>query len=295
MPTRLITRIGLLIVAAVIAALAYHGGLDEVGKRYTQQGLQRALVTFALARGLNAVISVAQSTEVAFEPAGVGVTFGPGEILDPVNDLVERFSWVMLVSGTSLGVQRALIEISSWRGFSLLLGVTLAAALVCVWLAPTRLRVLAPWLLKLALVLTVLRFTVPLIAIGNEAIYAAFLAPRYDLSRAELEQATERIGAINEEQTRAASEAEQTSLLDQAKQWYQSASRQFDVSGRIEQYEAAVAQTSEHVIDLIVVFVLQTVLFPLLFLWLAIKLVKRLLTALLFVDWGAAGPVVGRG
>ncbi len=288
MKAKPLVHIGLLISAVLIAGLAYHGGLDEAGKRYTEQGLQRALVTFAVARGLNAVISVAQSTEVAFEPAGVGVTFGPGEILDPVNDLIERFSWIMLVSSTSLGIQRALIEISSWYGFNAALSAVLVATLVCLWSRAAPLRAAGPWLLKLALVLAVLRFAVPFVAIGNEALYSTFLAPRYDQSRAELEQTTERIGELNEQQTRAADEAEQGSLFDQAREWYRSASRQLDVSGRIEQYEAAVAQTSEHVIDLIVVFVLQTILFPLVFLWIAVKLVKRLLAAMVSVDLGAA-------
>lgn len=35
--------------------------------------LKRALVTFALTRTLNGVISVAQGTQLAFQPAGVGV------------------------------------------------------------------------------------------------------------------------------------------------------------------------------------------------------------------------------
>ena len=70
---------------------------------------------FAMARGLNGVISVAQGTSVAIQPAGVGVMLAPGELLDPVNDLVEQFSTVMLFASASLGLQRLLIGMSGWQ------------------------------------------------------------------------------------------------------------------------------------------------------------------------------------
>ena len=106
----------------LLVALAFQGGMDSAGRSYTEQGFKRALVTYGIARGLNGVISVAQGTEVSLHPAGMGVTLTPGQILDPVNDLIERFSWIMLASSSSLGMQRMLIDIASWPGFSLLLG-----------------------------------------------------------------------------------------------------------------------------------------------------------------------------
>ena len=98
----------------VIAALAITGAADDVSREFADDALKRALATFAVARTLNGVISVAQGTEVAVEPGGVGVVMTPGQILDPVNDLVERFSSVMLVAASSLGLQIVLLEILSW-------------------------------------------------------------------------------------------------------------------------------------------------------------------------------------
>ena len=60
-----------------------------------ENALKNALVTFAVARTLNGVISAAQGTEVALEPGGVGVVLSVGEVLDPINDLIERFSAVI--------------------------------------------------------------------------------------------------------------------------------------------------------------------------------------------------------
>ena len=100
-------------ILVLLALLAATPLLDQRAADNYDSLFQRALVTFALARTLNGVISAVQGTEVALQPAGVGVTLTPGEVLDPVNDLVERFSWIMLGATVSLGVQQVLLEVSA--------------------------------------------------------------------------------------------------------------------------------------------------------------------------------------
>ena len=98
------TRCLLSAVLLGVLAVALSGVLDRPAGRYTEAALARAMVTYGVARSLNGVISVVQETEVALSPAGVGVTLAPGQLLDPVNDLIERFSWVMLASFASCAV-----------------------------------------------------------------------------------------------------------------------------------------------------------------------------------------------
>ena len=105
------TRLILGLVSIVLIMIAASGIVDRTGREYLNESMTRTLVTFGIARALNGVISVAQGTEVAIEPAGVGVNFAPGEILDPVNDMIERFSWVMLSASASLGLQQFLSEL----------------------------------------------------------------------------------------------------------------------------------------------------------------------------------------
>ena len=95
-------------------ALAMSGKGEMLAENYVGQAFKRALVTFALVRGINAVVSVVQGTEVAIEPAGVGVTLTPGEVLDPLNDLIERFSWIMLLATTSLSLATQVL-LASWE------------------------------------------------------------------------------------------------------------------------------------------------------------------------------------
>lgn len=70
-----------------------------------------------MARGLNAVVSVAQGTELSIEPVGVGVTLAPGEILDPLNDLIEQVSTVLLIASASIGIQKIVVGIGDIETF----------------------------------------------------------------------------------------------------------------------------------------------------------------------------------
>lgn len=263
------------LAAIALVALAAFGTADRLGADYTDQSFRRALVTFAAARGLNAVISVAQGTEIAVEPAGVGVNFTPGQVLDPINDLVERFSWVMLTSATALGIQKLMLEIFSARVFTMILGITTALALLTLWLPRA-----TPWLrsalLRAALFLLVLRFMVPLIAFGSELLYSAFLQERYTESAARLEHVTENIRQVNEGTQPPAPAATDDSVVGRVRKLYDSALGAVDVRTYVERYRQAAADVSEQVINLMVVFLVQTVVLPLLFLWLVMRGVRRI-------------------
>ncbi|HEY0721171.1 MAG TPA: hypothetical protein VGE50_07950 [Gammaproteobacteria bacterium] len=263
-----------IMVVAGLLLLAYEGTADDYGHHYTQEALKRALVTFAIARGLNAVISVAQGTEVAIQPAGVGVNFTPGQILDPLNDLIEWFSWVMLMAATSLGIQELMLTILSAKSFTWLL---LAVSLVVAVLALKRQEHSAArqWSLRLLTLLLVVRFAVPLMALTSEGLYAAFMEERYNASAQRVQSVTERIGEINRSTESGAQVPQDDSLLGSAKRLYQSTVATLDVSSYVERYQTAAADVSEQVINLIVVFVVQTVVLPLLFLWGVVQVARR--------------------
>ena len=263
----------LMIIAAVImaAAIAMIPKTDSVGSAYVDSAFKRALVSYALARGLNGVISVAQGTEIAIQPAGVGINFAPGEILDPVNDLVERFSWIMLLASSSLGVQKVLLSMSAWQG--LLVGVMLIAMLLIgahLFLNRDRLQGRVHSVLgRLFVLLLILRFMMPGIAIANQWVYATFLQQDYIQASAELEIAKNEISAINEEVV-AERQAGPVGLIDKAKTLYQQIRSVVDIDHRLDQYGKAAQRISENSIRLIVVFLMQTLVFPLIFLVLVI-------------------------
>lgn len=264
------------VAAVALAVCALLSVFDDLGQAYTNASFKRALVTFGVARGLNGVISVAQGTEVAMEPAGVGVIFAPGQILDPVNDLVERFSWIMLASATSLGIQSLSLKMFASTGFSVAVAVMVVVAVALAWWpgAPRRWR---RRLARAATLLLIIRFLIPALAICSEGFYQLFLAPEYAASSAYLSQTRETLGRLNEDKPAAIESTDDLSWYESLRRDLQSTMSAMDVDKHVTALQEAVGQLTEHTINLIVVFTVQTILFPLLFLWLTVRGVRRLL------------------
>lgn len=263
-----------LILAAIAAALS--GLVDEVSSANAEKAFARALITFAAARTLNGAISVAQGTELALEPGGVGVILTVGEILDPINDLIERFSGLMLIAASSLGLQKLLLEITAWWGVTALLGAAGAAAMVYAWhpgLAASRYRALAS---RLFLVTLFVRFAIPALIIAINLFSDAFLASEQDASTAAIEATRGEIEEYNE----TVSEAPDTeqSMIDRLGAMIDSSLDAMNPTDRLSNLRDSASNASQHIINLIVIFVLQTIILPIVFLWLLVEGLKALAT-----------------
>lgn len=248
--------------ALLLSLLAIFKVADNPGEAYLEQSLQRALITFATARALNGVISVAQGTQIALEPAGVGVNFSPGEILDPINDLIERFSWVMLAASSSLGVQKLMLSIGAWWPVTVALIVALGVAVWGLWQGAWSRPVFRLIVGRVLVFTLLLRFAVPLVSLGGELIYSQFLAPTYTQASAELEATHQEIGSLNE-----ASASQRDDGAGLLRRLGDLASEIGDWRAKLEQYRSVADSATRSALDLIVLFIFQTAVLPLLFLW----------------------------
>ncbi len=273
-------RIFIAIIALLAGVLVKSGWLDSRGYEYTQAGLQRALVTFGISRSLNGVISVAQGTEVAVEPVGVGMTFTPGEILDPVNDLIERFSTVVLVAGTAFGAQQILLNVTVSDFYAWLFWASLSAVLLSLLMWQKLAVPIKLMIFRCAVIVVFLRLAVPFFAITGELFYQHFLEPQYQESSNKLKFTTERLTVLNEEsKVVTAEKLEERSFLESAKEWVQSAGTALDWKTHLAEFTDAAEAASEHAIRLMVVFVFQTILLPLLALWITVRVSRVCVTS----------------
>jgi hypothetical protein len=265
----------LLLLAVILSTLTT---VDRIAEDRYESLFQRAFITFALARTLNGVISAVQGTELALQPAGVGVTLTPGQILDPVNDLVERFSWIMLGATVSLGIQQVLLDVGQWWGVRALLA---ALGLMCLWMRlnrSSRMQTTAgsteQILTRLFIIVLFIRFAVPLALIANEVLYDLFLESRY----VESTQLIQSAGAdIENAGTRPMVEEvdEEESLFETLERAMASTREILDIKHRLEYIQQRAADLVEHLIQLCVVFILQTGILPIAFLWLFLQLLKQ--------------------
>jgi len=270
---------GLLII---ILLLAFARTIDKLADKPLSDSFDRALITFGVVRGINAIVSVIQGTEIAIEPAGVGVILKPGEILDPINDLIERFSWIVLLAATSLGMQKILIGIGAAFLTQMVVLVAVLVLLVSIWqpgMLNQRWRAIT---IRLSLLLLFLRFLIPAVVLVNDVVYRSFLNDRFEHSYAMLEQVGEEVKSLRDAENMVPAAKADEGLLDTISRWYAQTTQRINVEARFKEYEARLTKASEHIIDLIVVFMLQTIIFPLLFLWLGLKTARGLINGTLW-------------
>lgn len=254
--------LAILLVAAAVAC-SWLPSIERIADEQVAAGLKRAVISFAAAKTLNAAISVAQGTEIALQPVGVGLTLTVGQILDPLNDLVEQFASLMLMASVAFGVQKALLAIGGqWQ-------ISAAVSIVAVLWALFYLRGRAPpWLSRMLFVLIVIRLAVPAITIGSDWVYERFFADSY-------QQAQEALDVISANASKPViqvpEDAKDKSIWDRVKGWGD-AGGLLDVKARVAQLREAVDKATDHIIDLMVVFVMQTIVIPIVLLWALFKL-----------------------
>ena len=258
-------RSSLAIFVLILVACSWLAPLDNAANQQVDTGLKRALVSFATARALNAVISVAQGTEVAVQPAGVGVVFTPGQILDPVNDLVEQFSNLMLAASVAFGIQKVLLSIGAYWLISLVLTLI---AFTWIW-RYLRHQPSPAWLSRSLVVLLMIRFAVPVVTIGSELLFQKFMANDYQNSQQEIDTASSDLSKLNPP---AAAPNENAGMVETIKNWW---SQNSNVKLRFEHLKQLAEQATENMIKLIAIFVLQTLILPLLLLWGLYGIVRR--------------------
>ena len=266
--------------------------VDEIGQTYVDEAFDRALLAFALARATNAVISVIQDSEVDIAPAGVGVTIAVGEVLDPVNDMIERFSVVMLASLVSLGIQKFLIDVVPWFSLKFLLAPALLLFMLCVWkehLWSCTMKSLARRLLILALLL---RFSVPAIAILNEHVYQLFLNKQYVEAIEGLEHGKQTLNEFSPLIERQKDPVE-TGFIASLKETARQLQETTDLRLQIERLGERLGAMVTDLLSMIVIFLLNTVLLPIMFLWGLYKLFGRITTGLVWPQFAltVASPI----
>ena len=296
----------LLVVAVVLAWLGTTSSplrrysLDESAQVYVDQGLKRALVTFATARTLNAALSLAQGTQVSAQPLGVGVQVSLGQLLRPINEIVGQFADLMLAACIAFGAMEILIRVGSHWSVTIAL-----TALALLYLAGRWRGVAVPFNVgKVLAVVLLIRFAIPAVSIASDVIYRTFMAEDYQASQQAIALSTDRIGQAAPAQPGQAlparkgedcwmlpdwlcrkldggSSVEQKpqtnaepGLLDRVK-----GAVLVDVPGQIGKLGEVAESVTEHVVKLMVVFMLQTLVVPLALGWALLRGVGLLLQA----------------
>ncbi len=221
--------------------------LDNYVDRYTSDALKNAAITYATARGINALVSVLQTTTVETSVVFVSGSASIGEILDPVNDLIERFSSVMTVVMGSLAAQKLLLLVSSHMVFQLLIAVLGVISILILYLCSQK---QFQYVLKLFLIVVFIRFSLGVAVAMNSMVDTAFLI-------GETEKYQEEMIVFKKDMEK------QGENFDKDK-------------GLVQRIEIIVESSVKNFMNLIAVYLLKTIVFPLAFFYLFIAMIKGL-------------------
>ncbi|MCB2427500.1 hypothetical protein [Methylophaga pinxianii] len=253
-----VAAVVLLLVSVGLALLPFE---SSAGTQLSQM-LKVTLTVYALARGLNAVISVAQGTELSIEPMGVGLTLTPGQILDPLNDLIEQFSGVLLMASASLGIQKILLSMGDialvrWG----LAGFAVIVLLLMLWQKlPDR------WssrLFNMVLILTLLRLAIPVTILASNQLQLWLDHDRQEAITV-LQATQQEVAAI------------QPNGDESQSRWYQGLKENLDIKTRLQTIQQKAEQGINAAIYLLAEFVLIMLILPIGFLFVAWRLIGKI-------------------
>lgn len=106
-------------IFAIVAFLDYSWiapANQTYAKRYLNESILLSASTYATCRVINGGVSSLQESSISISPWGVGLEYEAGQILDPINDAVERLSEACVHSMAMLGAQRIVLGIINSYG-----------------------------------------------------------------------------------------------------------------------------------------------------------------------------------
>lgn len=176
-------KVSSIVAILVIIILSWVGFLDDLVAEWIDKSIIQTGVTYAATRGVNAIVSVLQTTAFSAGVA-VGGQIEVGQILDPLNDMIERFADVVFIAFGSLVLQKVLLLIVSNTFFTILLTIS-GFALIFSFFKFTKYK---SYTTKIFLILVFIRISLSVVIFANDIISDIFINNKIDNKTNKLEE-----------------------------------------------------------------------------------------------------------
>jgi len=176
----------------------------------------------------------------------------------------------------SLGIQNVLLDVSAWWFIQVLVAALAGWLVIRLWYPGQGPQMFSMLLKRVFLLLLFIRFAVPVMLIANDLLYQQFLEQRYQQSTEIITRVGNELEQMSAEASVDKSEVEDISMFDSITNAWSSTVDSIDISGKLERMQERAAEVIENMIELSVVFILQTGLLPVAFLWVFLQVIKRL-------------------
>ena len=247
--------------------------LDQKGEAYINSTLVKVGAAFVMTRAINSAISIFQESTVDISPAGIGVTIALGEFLDPINDFIEKTSYILFLSTISLSIQKVVLELGPTISVNFLLSIALIFFIMNVWFKEKIDYDFFAIGGKIVAIAILVRLLIPTVGLVNDTLYNTYFSAKLSESMNELEKTQEQ---VNEVEGFGNTPTEDQSLWTKIK-GIKNAVNIDNIKNKLETIKNSTANIFDKLITIATIFIIQTIIIPLLTLW----LMKIILIAIL--------------
>ena len=156
--------------------------LDENTDTYFSESMTKAGLAYGVCRVVNASVSVIKESQIQVEPAGLGVSLAAGQVLDPLDDMTERASNILITAIVSLGIQKIAYELC----VAFAPPVIAVAIIIFVGVSlfkGDRVRRLRVIVLKSIILLAAARFCLPASSVINAYLHENYFSPQITMAK----------------------------------------------------------------------------------------------------------------
>lgn len=175
------------LLLAIAVALLFASGLklpylDENTDTYFTESMTKAGLAYGVCRIVNASVSVIKESQIQVEPAGMGVSLAAGQALDPLDDMTERASNILVTAIVSLGIQKIAYEVCVAFAPPVI-GAALFIFILFSFIKGERARGLRGIVLKTIILLAVARLCLPASSVINAYLYDNYFSPQIIMAK----------------------------------------------------------------------------------------------------------------
>jgi len=250
-------------------------GLDDRTDAYFEKAITKAGLTYATCRVINASVSVIKESQLQLEPGGIGVSLAIGQVLDPVDDMTERLSDVLVTAIASLGIQKLAYEISV-SVVPPILAVCLVILSVLIWIPREKIRLYQDTLLRMIILVLVARFCLPMSSFANDMLHDRFFSGKIERAKTELSE-----GVVEFEKLKEFSLPETDGVIGTIKN---SKSLLEEKAAELRNALVTMADSMGTIVESLLsltflyvgIFLIQVIMLPLLVFWILVTVANRL-------------------
>ncbi len=163
--------------------------IDEKGKEYLKSAITKAVIAYGITKGINIVSSVLKEVDIKLNIPFIGGELPIGKIFDPLDDITEKASNLIL---NVIGIMFAMLvvmEIFQLIGGNVFLALFILVGLL--YMFDTTRKMFA-FGIKLIVVIVILRLSVPIMGFLNEyVVFNPEVESRIDLAKSKIGFASE--------------------------------------------------------------------------------------------------------